>query len=63
MDITDGDVIKRFLLRVDTVTTIYYIEKNDLKSKIANLVKIIGQEELIYRTGVIQTIKFESILE
>lgn len=48
MDITDGDVIKRFLLRVDTVTTIYYIEKNDLKSKIANLVKIIGQEELIY---------------
>lgn len=63
MDITDGDVIKRFLLRVDTVTTIYYIEKNDLKSKIANLVKIIGQEELIYRTGVIQTIKFEPILE
>lgn len=63
MDITDGDVIKRFLLRVDTVTTIYYIEKNDLKSKIANLVKIIGQEELIYRTGVIQTIKFEPILD
>lgn len=63
MDITDGDVIKRFLLRVDTVTTIYYIEKNDLKSKIANLVKIIGQEELIYRTGVIQTIKFGPILD
>jgi hypothetical protein len=32
-------------------TTIFYHSKEELGKKIANLVKIIGQDELIKRTG------------
>lgn len=53
LDITDKDILKDLILHDKSTsnTTIYYYNKNDLEKKIANLVKIIGQEELIKRTG------------
>ena len=64
LDITDGDIIKKFLCCDNIITTIYYLNNGlDLKEKISNLVRIIGQEELISRTGNLRTIKFEPIPE
>ena len=64
LDSTDGDVIKKFLCCDNIITTIYYLNNDlDLKEKISNLVRIIGQEELISRTGNLQTIRFEPIPE
>lgn len=63
MDITDGDSNKTFSITCWYCYNDLLYRKKRFKSKIANLVKIIGQEELIYRTGVIQTIKFEPILD
>ena len=41
-------------------TTIFYFNKDDFGTKIANLVKVIGQDELIKRTGGnTKTIEFE----
>lgn len=41
-------------------STIFYYNKDDLGSKIANLVKVIGQDELIRRTsGSTKTIEFK----
>lgn len=56
LDITDGDVLRKFILSDYVKTNIFYYreyedDKRDLKQKITNLVKIIGQEELIKRTG------------
>jgi len=62
LDVTDRDVIKELILNDNVYTTIYYREmldekgnsdngRNDLGQKIANLVKVIGQDELIKRTG------------
>lgn len=43
-------------------TTIYYLDNEiDLKEKISNLIRIIGQDELISRTGDLETIKFKPI--
>lgn len=51
LDITDKDIIKALILAPKTHTTIYYVDKEDYARKITNLVKIIGQDELISRTG------------
>ena len=51
LDITDRDVLKDLILKDNVYTTIFYPYKEELGKKIANLVKIIGQEELIRRTG------------
>lgn len=48
---TDKDILKELILRDNSKTTIYYYNSDDLGQKIANLVKVIGQEELIKRTG------------
>lgn len=69
LDVTDGDIIKKFLCCDNITTTIYYLEnktdlkenETDLKEKISNLIRIIGQDELIYRTGNLETIKFTPI--
>ena len=64
MDVTDKDILKDLILNDNVNTTIYYyskdgIDKSDKGQKIANLTKIIGQEELIKRTaGSAKTIKF-----
>lgn len=62
LDVTDKDILRELILNDNIYTTIYYCRlrnekgeldngERDLNSKIANLVKVIGQEELIRRTG------------
>lgn len=51
LDITDKDVLRDLILNDNVQTTIFYLDKNDYGRKIANLVRIIGQDELIRRTG------------
>jgi len=57
LDVTDGDILRDLILHDNVKTTIFYhvIEndngRKDLGEKIANLVKVIGQDELIRRTG------------
>ena len=51
LDVTDKDIMKDLILNDNVYTIIYYYNKNDLRTKIANLVKVIGQDELIRRTG------------
>lgn len=62
LDVTDKDVLSRFILEDKTTTYIYYLDKKDLAKKIENLEKVIGQEELIHRTdGKKRTIHFLKI--
>jgi len=51
LDITDKDIFRDLILNDNVYTTIFYYNKNDLSSKIANLVKVLGQDELIKGTG------------
>ncbi len=51
LDITDKDILRDLILNDNVYTTIFYLDKKDLGAKIANLVKVIGQDELIRRTG------------
>lgn len=70
LDISDRDILKELILNDNVYTKIFYRKqydesgsddngRKDLASKITNLVKIIGQDELIRRTGGdTQTIEF-----
>lgn len=64
LDAADGDVLRDFILNDNVYTTIYYfsedgVDKRNLADKISNLVKVIGQDELIRRTsGNTKTIEF-----
>lgn len=51
LDVTDKDILCDLILNDNVYTTIYYQNKEELGRKIANLVKVIGQDELIRRTG------------
>ncbi len=55
LDITDKDILRDLILNDNVNTTIYFYLRNgskeDLGNKIANLSKVIGQDELIKRTG------------
>ena len=51
LDVTDKDILRDLILHDNVHTTIFYHNKEELGKKIANLVKVIGQEELIKRTG------------
>ena len=62
LDVTDKDILREWILNDNVHTTIFYHKNSneegyddngraDLGAKIANLVKIIGQDELIRRTG------------
>lgn len=51
LDVTDKDIIRDLVLADKVQTTIFYINRADYARKITNLVKIIGQDELIKRTG------------
>lgn len=51
LDVTDKDILRDLILNDNVYTKIFYYNKADLASKIANLVKVIGQDELIRRTG------------
>ena len=71
LDVTDKDILRDLILNDNVYTTIYYHKtyddngnddngRIDLGSKIANLVKVIGKDELIRRTGgSTKTIEFE----
>lgn len=62
LDVTDKDILRDLILNDNVNTTIYYHKtynkkgnhdngRKDLGEKIANLVRVIGQDELIRRTG------------
>jgi hypothetical protein len=51
LDITDKDVLRDLIVNDNVFTTIYYLNKKVMGKQIANLIKIIGQDELIRRTG------------
>ncbi|WP_167957379.1 AbiH family protein [Anaerosporobacter faecicola] len=51
LDLTDGDIIRDLLLNDNVKTVIYYCNDEIFGRQIANLVKVIGQDELIRRTG------------
>ena len=51
LDVTDGDVLRDLILNDNVYTTIFYHNKDVMGQQIANLVKVIGQDELIKRTG------------
>lgn len=51
LDITDRDVLRYLILNDNVQTVIFYKDKEDFGRKIANLVRVLGQDELIKRTG------------
>lgn len=51
LDVTDGDVLRDLILNDNVYTTIFYLNKDVMGQQIANLVRVIGQDELIRRTG------------
>ena len=51
LDITDKDILRELILYENVYTTIFYLNRDVMGQQIANLVKIIGQDELIRRTG------------
>lgn len=62
LDITDKEILYSMLIDENPNVTIYYHSKKALEDQISNLVKVIGEEELIKRTyGKNQKIKFMSI--
>ena len=61
LDNTDGDVLRNLILQEHTKTTIFYHKREALGNQIANLVAVLGEDELIKRTNKgTQTIFFES---
>lgn len=60
LDNTDGDVLRNLILQEHTNTTIFYHKREALGKQIANLVAVLGEDELIKRTNKgTQTIFFE----
>ena len=60
LDVTDKDILKELILHEGANTTIYYHSQEALSRMITNLVKVIGEDELISRTGGYQgSIKFK----
>lgn len=60
LDVTDGDIIRQLILAKGAKTTIFHHNKESLGCQIANLVKVIGENELIRRTyGSNRTIIFQ----
>lgn len=51
LDVTDRDILRDLILNDNVHITIFYHDKDAMGQQIANLVKVIGQDELIRRTG------------
>lgn len=49
LDVTDKDILKELIFAPDTTTTIFYYNQEAMANQIANLIKVIGQDELIER--------------
>ncbi len=59
LDVTDKDILRELILNDNVHTTIFYRNKVHKRELITNLVKVIGQDELIRRTrGQTRTIEF-----
>ena len=50
LDVTDGDILREIIETDDTDTTIFYKDKQQQANQIANLSKVLGQDELLERT-------------
>ena len=62
LDITDKDIFKDLIIFPKTKITIYYYDEDDHIKKISNIVRLIGQDELIDRVyGSNPKIVFEQI--
>lgn len=60
LDVTDRDILSDLILNKNVFTTIYYHNKNAMKKQIVNLIKVIGEDELIKRTSeTTKTIEFK----
>lgn len=61
LDDTDGDMLRKMILNDNVYTTIFYHDEETHARQIANLVKVIHQDELIRRTGgSAKTIQFKA---
>lgn len=60
LDVTDKDILKELIINDNVKTTIFYLNKDMMGQQIANLVKVIGKNELLRRTsGKTKTIYFK----
>ena len=58
-DITDKDVLSRLIMMKNSTTYIFFYNRESMAKQISNLVKVIGEENLIKKTGGKErTIKF-----
>ena len=56
---TDKDVLRRLIMTENTITHIFYHNRDSMANLISNLVKVIGEDNLIEKTGgKTRTIKF-----
>lgn len=51
LDATDGDILHELITNEHIMTTIYYLNRDVYGRQISNLVKILGTDGLIKRTG------------
>lgn len=51
LDVTDKDVLSRLFLMENTTTHIFYHNRESMAKQISNLVKVIGEDNLIRMTG------------
>lgn len=51
LDVTDKDILKKFILNDQISTTIYYHNQEAYEKLVANLIKIIGSDELIKKVS------------
>ena len=59
LDVTDKDVLSRLIMMENSTTYIFYHNRESMAKQISNLVKVIGEENLIRKTGgKDRTIKF-----
>ena len=59
LDVTDKDILSRLIMMKNSTTHIFYHNRESMAKQISNLVKVIGEENLIRKTGGKErTIKF-----
>lgn len=49
LDVTDGDILREVIRTKEVVTTVFYRNKRQQANQIANLSKVLGQDELLGR--------------
>lgn len=64
LDVTDKDILEPILMMEKVKINIYYYDDKDHRDKIANLVKIIGRDNLIKKTSSVEpSITFKEITQ